>query len=148
MLITTALKWFFQFCKYLGKEGINDKKIIIQCSTSNNTGKSILITFYGYNQETDNHNNFNKINNVTFVSQEFSLLSNRLHVENKIEKFYLIFFFNFVLKPTGIMMVTWSEGHIRSNIIHVQKRSCLFIKKLKYFNLPILFPIYCHTAVT
>ena len=69
------------------------KKIIIQCSTSNNTGKSILIAFYGYNQETDNHNNFNKINNVTFVSQEFSLLSNRLHVENKIEKFYLIFFF-------------------------------------------------------
>ena len=44
-------------------------------------------------------------------------------------------------------MVTWSEGHIRSSIIHVEKSSCLFIKNKIYLkkadhwqNLAILSP--------
>ena len=49
----------------------------------------------------------------------------------------------FVLKP-GIMMVTWSEGHIRSNM---SKKGPLFHKKLKYFKLFILFGIR-HTPLT
>ena len=52
-------------------------------------------------------------------------------------------FLDFVLKP-GIMMFTWYEGHIRSNMY---QKGSLFIKKLKYFKLFVLFAI-CHTPLT